>query len=46
MLKRDYPDRNTGQGPAAKRLDSSGTPGRLVACLNVFLVYLMYNSEL
>ncbi|XP_068731139.1 pinin-like [Montipora capricornis] len=29
MLKRDYPDRNTGQGPAAKRLDSSGTPGRL-----------------
>lgn len=30
MLKRDFQDRSSGQGPAAKRRDSSGTPGRSV----------------
>jgi len=32
MLKRDFPERSMalGQGPAAKRRDSSGAPGRLV----------------
>ena len=33
MLKRDFPERSMalGQGPAAKRRDSSGTPGRFVS---------------
>ena len=32
MLKRDFPERSMalGQGPAAKRRDSSGAPGRFV----------------
>ena len=30
MLKRDFSERNTGQGPAVKRRDSTGAQGRLV----------------
>lgn len=29
-LKRDFSERNMGQGPAAKRRDSTGAQGRLV----------------
>jgi len=42
MLKRDFPERSMalGQGPATKRRDSSGAPGRFV-CLPKHTVQLV-----
>lgn len=40
-LKRDFSERNMGQGPAAKRRDSTGAQGRLVP-LSVALNALLW----
>lgn len=40
-LKRDFSERNIGQGPAAKRRDSTGAQGRLVP-LSVALSALLW----
>ena len=48
-LKRDFSERNMGQGPAAKRRDSTGAQGRLVpssVALNALLwVPLLYATN-
>ena len=44
MLKRDFSERNTGQGPAVKRRDSTGAQGRLV--YSFFLLCFEVNAGL
>ena len=45
MLKRDFSERNMGQGPAAKRRDSAGAQGRL-DCHTEFFVHFKINTEI
>lgn len=44
-LKRDFSERTMGQGPAAKRRDSTGAQGRLVA-LSIALIALLLVPQL
>lgn len=44
-LKRDFSERTMGQGPAAKRRDSTGAQGRLVA-LSIALNALLWVPRL
>lgn len=39
-LKRDFSERTMGQGPAAKRRDSTGAQGRLVPLLITLIALL------
>lgn len=41
-LKRDFSERTMGQGPAAKRRDSTGAQGRLVALSIIALNDLLW----